>query len=109
MCSRSSKSSELVTTQLILLKLTTIYHGQLCSTWVMMNQDTRRLSKMPQEVLAEISPYFLDKKCIELGGCQKIKKLNDNAPYIRSDLVVSTHMPRIAFIHFFQIMYPFLS
>ncbi|KAG0616393.1 hypothetical protein M758_5G111500 [Ceratodon purpureus] len=58
------------------------------SIWVMMNQDTRRLSKMPQEVLAEISPHFLDKKCIQSSeGCQKIKKLNDSAPYIRSDLV----------------------
>lgn len=57
------------------------------STWVMMNQDTRRLSKMPQEVLAEISPYFLDKQCIKNNNCNKIKKLNDDAPYIRSDLV----------------------
>lgn len=63
-----------------------------CSTWVMMDQDTRRLSKMPQEVLAEISPYFLDQKCIQSEGCQKIKKLNDNAPYVRSDLVVNTRI-----------------
>lgn len=62
----------------------------------MMNQDTRRLSKMPQEVLAEISPYFLDKQCIKNNNCNKIKKLNDDAPYIRSDLVVHTH-PKVLF------------
>jgi fatty acyl-ACP thioesterase B len=58
------------------------------STWVMMNQDTRRLSKMPQEVLAEISPFFLGKTCIKNDPCQKIQKLNDTAPYSRPDLVV---------------------
>lgn len=58
------------------------------STWVMMNQDTRRLSKMPKEVLAEISPYFLSKTCVKADPCQKIKKLDDStAPYSRSDLV----------------------
>lgn len=61
-----------------------------CSTWVMMNQDTRRLSKMPKEVLDEISPYFLDRSVMkDNDGCQRIKKLTDTAPYIRSDLVVS--------------------
>jgi len=58
------------------------------STWVMMNQDTRRLSKMPKEVLDEISPYFLDRSVMkDNDGCQRIKKLTDTAPYIRSDLV----------------------
>ncbi len=61
-----------------------------CSTWVMMNQDTRRLSKMPKEVLDEISPYFLDRSVMKDNDrCQRIKKLTDTAPYIRSDLVVS--------------------
>jgi len=56
----------------------------------MMNQDTRRLSKMPKEVLDEISTYFLDENVIKDDDkCQRIKKLTDSAPYIRSNLVVS--------------------
>ncbi|CAM6110173.1 unnamed protein product [Calypogeia fissa] len=57
------------------------------STWVTMNQDTRRLSRMPDDVRSEISPYFLDRWVMKDEPCRRIRKLGDNAEYIRSDLV----------------------
>ncbi|KAL9401778.1 hypothetical protein Peur_005627 [Populus x canadensis] len=42
------------------------------STWVMMNQKTRRLSKMPEEVMAEISPWFIEKQAIQEDVPEKI-------------------------------------
>lgn len=57
------------------------------STWVTMNQDTRRLSRMPDDVRSEISPYFLDRWVMRNEPCRRIRKLGDNAEYIRSDLV----------------------
>ncbi|KAK6134230.1 hypothetical protein DH2020_032035 [Rehmannia glutinosa] len=56
------------------------------STWVMMNQQTRRLSKMPDEVRGEISPWFIEKQAIEDEGPEKIDKLDNNARYVNSDL-----------------------
>jgi fatty acyl-ACP thioesterase B len=54
-----------------------------------MNQDTRRLSKMPDDVRKEISPYFLDRFCMKADEpCRRIRKLGDNAEYIRDTLVV---------------------
>jgi hypothetical protein len=48
---------------------------------------------MPKEVLDEISTYFLDQSVIKDDDkCQRIKKLTDSAPYIRSNLVVSLMM-----------------
>jgi fatty acyl-ACP thioesterase B len=51
------------------------FHGSLGSsnkvlqmlsrTWAMMNQQTRRLSKMPEAVRAEISPGFIEKKTFQ--------------------------------------------
>ncbi|KAI7986790.1 hypothetical protein LOK49_LG14G01529 [Camellia lanceoleosa] len=32
----------------------------LFNVWVMMNKETQRLSKIPDEVRVEIGPYFLD-------------------------------------------------
>ncbi|XP_038722689.1 palmitoyl-acyl carrier protein thioesterase, chloroplastic-like isoform X2 [Tripterygium wilfordii] len=55
------------------------------STWVMMNQHTRRLSKMPEEVRAEISPWFIEKQAIRDDIPEKIRKL-DEATYCNSDL-----------------------
>lgn len=62
----------------------------LCSTWVMMNRKTRKLSKMPEEVRAEISPYFLERSAIkdENMMTQKIIRLNGNAECVRSGLTV---------------------
>jgi fatty acyl-ACP thioesterase B len=62
----------------------------VCSTWVMMNQKTRRLSKMPNEVREEISPHFLERSAIKENNLvtQKIKKLDDSAQLVRSGLTV---------------------
>ena len=61
------------------------------STWVMMSRKTRKLSKMPEEVRAEISPYFLERSAIKDESllAQKILRLNDNAECVRSGLTVS--------------------
>ncbi|KAI5056773.1 hypothetical protein GOP47_0028591 [Adiantum capillus-veneris] len=57
------------------------------STWVMMNGRTRRLSKIPDEVRAEISPWFIDRCAIkEASSSEKINKVADDAIYINSDL-----------------------
>ncbi|XP_044490355.1 palmitoyl-acyl carrier protein thioesterase, chloroplastic-like [Mangifera indica] len=56
------------------------------STWVMMNEDTRRLSKMPEVVRAEISPWFIDKCAIKEDVPEKILKLDGNAKHVNSDL-----------------------
>lgn len=58
------------------------------SIWVMMNRKTRKLSKMPEEVRAEISPYFLERFAIkdEDEMTQKICRLNGSAEYVRSGL-----------------------
>uniref|UniRef100_A0A1D1Y4G4 Acyl-[acyl-carrier-protein] hydrolase n=1 Tax=Anthurium amnicola TaxID=1678845 RepID=A0A1D1Y4G4_9ARAE len=56
------------------------------STWVMMHRDTRRLSKLPEEVRAEISPWFIEKYAIKDDGAEKIIKLGDTAKYVDSDL-----------------------
>ncbi|XP_022881952.1 palmitoyl-acyl carrier protein thioesterase, chloroplastic-like [Olea europaea var. sylvestris] len=67
-------------------KATGVVFARATSTWVMMNQRTRRLSKMPDEVRAEISPWFIDKQAIKEESPEKIDKLDDNARYVNSDL-----------------------
>lgn len=57
------------------------------STWAMMDQKTRRLSKMPGEVKAEILPWFNDKHALQ-EDLFKIIKLDDNAKYVTPDLKV---------------------
>ncbi|KAK7390907.1 hypothetical protein VNO78_19098 [Psophocarpus tetragonolobus] len=56
------------------------------STWVMMNRKTRRLSKMPEEVRAEVAPWFIEKQAIKEDAQEKIAKLDKEAKYINSDL-----------------------
>ncbi|KAG0557045.1 hypothetical protein KC19_11G098600 [Ceratodon purpureus] len=77
------------------------------STWVMMNRKTRKLSKMPEEVRAEISPYFLERSAIkdESTMTQKIIRLNGNAEYVRSgltprrsDLDMNQHVNNVKYI-----------
>lgn len=60
----------------------------VCSTWVMMHRQTRRLSKMPEEVRGEILPWFIEGHAVLADGAEKIIKLDDNAKYIDSDLKV---------------------
>jgi fatty acyl-ACP thioesterase B len=55
----------------------------------MMNQDTRRLSKMPDAVRAEISPWFLERSVMEEDDSTKrIPILDDTAPCRTSGLMV---------------------
>ncbi|XP_047151117.1 palmitoyl-acyl carrier protein thioesterase, chloroplastic-like [Vigna umbellata] len=56
------------------------------STWVMMNRKTRRLSKMPEEVRAEVAPWFIEKQAIKEDAQEKIVKLDKEAKYMNSDL-----------------------
>ena len=60
----------------------------LNSVWVMMNRQTRRLSKIPEEVRAEISPWHIEKHAIKEDVPEKIVKLDDKAKYINNDLQV---------------------
>ncbi|RVW16924.1 Palmitoyl-acyl carrier protein thioesterase, chloroplastic [Vitis vinifera] len=56
------------------------------STWVMMNQQTRRLSKMPEEVRAEISPWFIEKQAIKEDPKRSDLDMNhhvNNVKYVR--------------------------
>ncbi|KAI4386507.1 hypothetical protein MLD38_004435 [Melastoma candidum] len=63
-----------------------IVFAKATSTWVMMNQQTRRLSKMPKEVRAELAPWFIEKKAIQEDDPEKIVKLDNKATYVNSDL-----------------------
>ncbi|GMJ13117.1 hypothetical protein HRI_004980900 [Hibiscus trionum] len=71
---------------LIRSQATGITYARATSTWVMMNDKTRRLSKMPEEVRGEISPWFIEKQAIKEDVPEKIVKLDDNATYVNSDL-----------------------
>ncbi|GAV82246.1 Acyl-ACP_TE domain-containing protein [Cephalotus follicularis] len=70
------------------------YHTQeiiteATSTWVIMNRETRRLSKIPEQVRQEVVPFYLNKLSIakEENDVEKIDKLNDEtAGRIRSGL-----------------------
>ncbi|KAL5553043.1 hypothetical protein UlMin_040444 [Ulmus minor] len=75
------------------------------STWVMMNRKTRRLSKMPEEVRAEISPWFIEKYAIKEDVPEKIVKLDDKAKYKntdlkpkRSDLDMNQHVNNVKYV-----------
>ncbi|WVZ18178.1 hypothetical protein V8G54_005500 [Vigna mungo] len=59
------------------------------STWVIMNRQTRRLSKIPEEVKQELVPFYLNRLAVptEEVDCEKIDKLTDDtAERIRSGL-----------------------
>lgn len=62
------------------------------STWVIMNRETRRLSKIPDEVRNEVTPFYLNRDAIatEKIDHEKIEKLTDEtAARIRHGLAVS--------------------
>jgi fatty acyl-ACP thioesterase B len=63
----------------------------------MMNRETRRLSKIPDEVRQEVLPFYLDRSIIAAdatGSGRKIEKLTDlTAEHIRSGLAVRTRTP----------------
>ncbi|KAA8523074.1 hypothetical protein F0562_009497 [Nyssa sinensis] len=76
------------------------------SVWVMMNKETRRLSKMPDEVRVEIEPYFVDSPPVVDEDRRKLPKLDDStADYMRtgltprwSDLDVNQHVNNVKYI-----------
>lgn len=76
------------------------------SLWVMMNKETRRLAKIPDEVRAEIAGYFVDSPPIVDEDGRKLPKLDDKtAEYIRtgltprwSDLDVNQHVNNVKYI-----------
>ncbi|XP_047057306.1 palmitoyl-acyl carrier protein thioesterase, chloroplastic-like [Lolium rigidum] len=75
------------------------------STWVMMNKNTRRLSKMPDEVRAEISPWFIDRHAIQDEATEKIIKLDSTAKHVesnlkpkRSDLDMNQHVNNVKYV-----------
>lgn len=71
--------------------LTGHIRARATSHWAMMNQDTRKLSKMPDDVRAEISPYYLDRSVMTDDSGQRIIKLDDSAPYVKTGLVPRLH------------------
>uniref|UniRef100_A0A3Q7GE35 Acyl-[acyl-carrier-protein] hydrolase n=1 Tax=Solanum lycopersicum TaxID=4081 RepID=A0A3Q7GE35_SOLLC len=84
---------------------TGLVFARATSTWVMMNQQTRRLSKMPEEVRAEISPWFISKQAIKEENPTKIQKLDDTAKYVlsnlkpkRSDLDMNHHVNNVKYV-----------
>ncbi|KAL9685722.1 hypothetical protein QQ045_023173 [Rhodiola kirilowii] len=76
------------------------------SVWVMMNKQTRKLSKIPDEVREEIEPYFGDAVPIVDDDSTKLPKLAvDAADYVRegltpkwSDLDVNQHVNNVKYI-----------
>ncbi|KAK9052237.1 hypothetical protein SSX86_028865 [Deinandra increscens subsp. villosa] len=84
---------------------TGIVFARATSTWVMMNEKTRRLSKIPDEVREEISPWFIHNQTIKEESPEKINKLDDNAKYInsglqpkRSDLDMNHHVNNVKYV-----------
>ncbi|KAD5317724.1 hypothetical protein R6Q59_033053 [Mikania micrantha] len=76
------------------------------SNWVMMNKETRRLSKIPDEVRGEIEHYFVDAPPVVEDNSRKLPKLEENtADYVRdgltprwSDLDVNQHVNNVKYI-----------
>jgi fatty acyl-ACP thioesterase B len=57
----------------------------------MMNKETRRLAKMPEEVRAEIGPYFIDRLAIREEDAKKLPKTEKDSSehFVRKGLTVS--------------------
>lgn len=69
----------------------------------MMNKETRRLSKIPDEVRGEIGSYFVDSPPIVDDDSRKLPKLDENtAEYIRTGLTVSSSPLLLIFYLFIQ-------
>ncbi|XP_073062555.1 palmitoyl-acyl carrier protein thioesterase, chloroplastic-like [Primulina eburnea] len=76
------------------------------SLWVMMNKETRKLSKIPEEVREEISSYFLEYPPVVDEDSRKFPKLNEStADSIRTgltprwnDLDVNQHVNNVKYI-----------
>lgn len=76
------------------------------SVCVMMNRETRKLSRMPDEVRDEIGPYFVDSPPVVDDDKRKLPKLDEStADYVRSgltpkwsDLDVNQHVNNVKYI-----------
>jgi fatty acyl-ACP thioesterase B len=76
------------------------------SCWVMMNKETRRLAKIPDEVKEEIGHHFVDSPPVVSEDSRKLPKLDDSrADYIRngltprwSDLDVNQHVNNVKYV-----------
>ena len=60
-----------------------------CSNLVMINKETRRLSRIPYQVQAELEKYFVDTPPIIKEITTKFPELEKNDVYVRNDLTVS--------------------
>ncbi|KAI5080444.1 hypothetical protein GOP47_0003627 [Adiantum capillus-veneris] len=84
--------------------------GRATSTWVMMNQDTRRLSRVTDDVRDELSQYFPVRPRYAFpeensSSLKKIPKLDDPAQHVvsglmprRSDLDMNQHVNNVTYI-----------
>ncbi|XP_073017037.1 palmitoyl-acyl carrier protein thioesterase, chloroplastic-like [Primulina eburnea] len=78
------------------------------STWAMMNRETRRLSKIPDEVKNEVQPFYLNEASIppQNNDSEKIQKLtHETAHIIRtglaprwSDMDANQHVNNVKYI-----------
>ncbi|KAI3811122.1 hypothetical protein L1987_20839 [Smallanthus sonchifolius] len=76
------------------------------SSWIMMNKETRRLSRIPDEVRREIEHYFVDAPPVVDDDCRKLPKLEETtADYVHngltprwSDLDVNLHVNNVKYI-----------
>ncbi|CAN4089347.1 unnamed protein product [Withania somnifera] len=78
------------------------------STWVIMNRETRRLSKIPEQVKAEVQPFYINRFAIptEQIDSEKIEKLNDETAQIItsglaprwSDMDANQHVNNVKYI-----------
>ncbi|CAJ2641250.1 unnamed protein product [Trifolium pratense] len=78
------------------------------STWVIMNRETRRLSKIPEEVRRELSPFYIHRIAVasEERDCEKIDKLTDGTAETTqsglaprwNDMDVNQHVNNVKYI-----------
>uniref|UniRef100_A0A6I9REU9 Acyl-[acyl-carrier-protein] hydrolase n=1 Tax=Elaeis guineensis var. tenera TaxID=51953 RepID=A0A6I9REU9_ELAGV len=76
------------------------------SVWVMMNKHTRRLSKFPEEVKAEIIPFFAERDAVLDYDGRKLPKFDDDsAVHVRrgltprwSDFDVNQHVNNVKYV-----------
>lgn len=63
-----------------------------CSTWAIMNRESRRLSKIPDEVRKELLPFYFNREAIATENIptHNIQKLTDQTAHrIRTGLAVT--------------------